>query len=183
MESILSSPATGTYTSSSNKACLGLQAIRCTSLFWKKIWGLQVPNKVKHLAWKACKDSLPTKTNMIRRRVIIEGYCDACKLHQEDVFMPCSSAQPCNLFRDLGLNGITACFRRAFLSLIFLSLFLQVTRSLTFLLLCCGQYGIGGITCAWASLHSHSARWLILLKIESWRELLVAWFFNNPDRW
>ena len=52
---------------------------------WKKIWGLQVPNKVKHLAWKACKDSLPTKTNLIRRKVIIEGCCDACKMHQEDV--------------------------------------------------------------------------------------------------
>ena len=52
---------------------------------WKKIQGLQVPNKVKHLAWKACKDSLPTKTNLIRRKIITEGYCDACKLHQEDV--------------------------------------------------------------------------------------------------
>ena len=52
---------------------------------WKKIWGLQVPNKVKHLAWKACKDLLPTKTNLIRRKVITESYCDVCKLHQEDV--------------------------------------------------------------------------------------------------
>ncbi|XP_030923317.1 uncharacterized protein LOC115950221 [Quercus lobata] len=52
---------------------------------WKKIWGLQVPNKVKHLAWKACKDSLPTKTNLVRKKVITEGCRDACKLHQEDV--------------------------------------------------------------------------------------------------
>ena len=67
-----------------------------TSL-WKKIWGLQVPNKVKHLAWKACKDSLPTKTNLIRRKVIIEGCCDACKLHQEDVvhaLFRCPALQP-----------------------------------------------------------------------------------------
>nr|POE87088.1 putative ribonuclease h protein [Quercus suber] len=55
------------------------------ALLWKKIWGLQVPNKVKHLAWKACKDSLPTKTNLIRRKIITEGCCDVCKLHQEDV--------------------------------------------------------------------------------------------------
>ena len=52
---------------------------------WKKIWGLQVPNKVKHLAWKACKDLLPIKTNLIRRKVITENCCDVCKLHQEDV--------------------------------------------------------------------------------------------------
>ena len=65
--------------------------------FWKKIWGLQVPNKVKHLAWKACKDSLPTKTNLISRKVITEGCCDACKLHQEDVFHAffcCLTLQP-----------------------------------------------------------------------------------------
>nr|POF07442.1 putative ribonuclease h protein [Quercus suber] len=64
---------------------------------WKKIWGLQVPNKVKHLAWKACKDSLPTKTNLIRRKVITEGYCDVCKLHQEDVvhtLFLCPALQP-----------------------------------------------------------------------------------------
>nr|POE88450.1 putative ribonuclease h protein [Quercus suber] len=64
---------------------------------WKKIWGLQVPNKVKHLAWKACKDSLPTKTNLIRRKVITEGCCDVCKLHQEDVvhaLFLCPALQP-----------------------------------------------------------------------------------------
>ena len=65
--------------------------------FWKKIWGLQVPNKVNHLAWKACKDSLPTKTNLIRRKVIIEGCCDACKLHQEVIvhaLFHCPALQP-----------------------------------------------------------------------------------------
>ena len=95
--------------------------------------------------------------------------------------MPCSSTQLCNLFGGLGLNGITARFKRAPLSLIFLSLFLQVIGSPNFLLLCYGHYGIGGIICAWASLHSYSVKWLILLKIESWRELLAALVFNNPD--
>ena len=109
---------------------------------WKKIWGLQVPNKVKHLAWKACKDLLPTKTNLIRRKVITKSCCDVCKLHQEDVVHALSIAQLCNQFGGLGFNGITARFRRAPLSLIFLSLFLQVIGSLISLLLCYRLYGI-----------------------------------------
>ncbi|KAL0005643.1 hypothetical protein SO802_013204 [Lithocarpus litseifolius] len=51
---------------------------------WKKIWGLNVPNKVKHLAWKACKDSLPTKMNLVRRKITTTSTCDRCKMHQED---------------------------------------------------------------------------------------------------
>ena len=32
---------------------------------WNKIWSLESPNKVKHLIWKACKNSLPTKGNLV----------------------------------------------------------------------------------------------------------------------
>ena len=46
---------------------------------WNKIWGLHVPNKIKHLAWKACKNALPTKLNLARRKIISDGCCDACK--------------------------------------------------------------------------------------------------------
>ena len=51
---------------------------------WKKISGLNVPNKVKHLTWRACKDSLPTKVNLVRRKITTTGTCDRCKMHQED---------------------------------------------------------------------------------------------------
>lgn len=54
-------------------------------LLWNKIWGLKVQNKVKHLVWKACKNSLPTKLNLVRRKVITDGQCDSCKQQHEDV--------------------------------------------------------------------------------------------------
>ena len=36
--------------------------LRC---FWKKLWRLPVPHKVKHFLWHACRDILPTKANLM----------------------------------------------------------------------------------------------------------------------
>ena len=69
-----------------------------------------------------------------------------------------SFAQPCKLYGDLRQIGTIARFRCAPLSVTFLSSFLQVTETPISLLLCCGQYGIGGIICVWASQQSHLAK-------------------------
>ena len=37
--------------------------------FWKRLWKLQVPHKVRHFAWRACRDILPTKENLFRRGI------------------------------------------------------------------------------------------------------------------
>ena len=49
------------------------------SSFWKGVWSLQVPNKVNNLLWRACKNSIPTKLNLLRRAIIVDPQCDRCK--------------------------------------------------------------------------------------------------------
>ena len=52
---------------------------------WKLIWSLQVPSKVKNFIWRAAKNSLPTKTNLVKRKVIDDDLCEHCKDQKEDV--------------------------------------------------------------------------------------------------
>lgn len=52
---------------------------------WKKIWNLPVPSMVKNILWRAYKNAIPTKVNLIRRRVIDDPLCECCKLCAEIV--------------------------------------------------------------------------------------------------
>ena len=42
---------------------------------WKGIWSLRIPNKVKKLLWRACRNALPTKANLVRRTIIDDPLC------------------------------------------------------------------------------------------------------------
>jgi len=44
------------------------------SPFWKKIWQLNVPPKIKIFAWHVCLDGLPTMLNLKRRGLNIAGF-------------------------------------------------------------------------------------------------------------
>ena len=37
--------------------------------FWKKLWSIQIPHKIRHFAWRAARDILPTKENLVCRKV------------------------------------------------------------------------------------------------------------------
>ena len=47
-------------------------------LFWNKLWALPLHHKVRHFAWRACRESLPTKANLMRCRVVQDQVCDEC---------------------------------------------------------------------------------------------------------
>lgn len=66
------------------------------SKFWKYIWKVNVPYKVRHFTWEACKNILPTKDNLVRRKVLSDGCCDECKVEVESsghLFWACLRTQ------------------------------------------------------------------------------------------
>nr|POE88850.1 hypothetical protein CFP56_37387 [Quercus suber] len=43
---------------------------------WKNIWDASVPNKVRNFLWRVCKNAIPTKKNLVQRKILTEGTCD-----------------------------------------------------------------------------------------------------------
>ena len=51
--------------------------------FWKQLWRCNVPHKVRHFAWRACSDILPTKANLVHRKVLRDSFCEECQREVE----------------------------------------------------------------------------------------------------
>ena len=46
--------------------------------FWKRIWQLWTPNKIKHFVWKACNNALPTLAKLYHRHIVTSEICEGC---------------------------------------------------------------------------------------------------------
>ena len=55
-----------------------------TSPVWKAIWRMNVPNRVKSLVWRAGRNALPTRMNMVRRHILTNAMCPKCKVQLEE---------------------------------------------------------------------------------------------------
>ena len=53
--------------------------------FWNSIWRIKVLGKIKHFIWKACTNSLPTKDNLMKRKILQEVVCHRCSDGVEDI--------------------------------------------------------------------------------------------------
>lgn len=53
--------------------------------FWDTLWRLKLPQKVKIFAWRACQEGLPSKQNLIRRRIPTTSQCCFCDTQVEDL--------------------------------------------------------------------------------------------------
>ena len=74
----------------------------------KVVWGLIVQNKVRNFIWRASRNSIPVKTNLVKRKVLIDDSCDHCHHDPEDVLHalwqcplldPVWNSNPCWNFR------------------------------------------------------------------------------------
>ncbi|KAK9995822.1 hypothetical protein SO802_020508 [Lithocarpus litseifolius] len=50
---------------------------------WKRIWSLNVPPKVRNFMWWACSNILPTKANLVQKKVQVDPICTVCGQHEE----------------------------------------------------------------------------------------------------
>ena len=50
---------------------------------WKLIWGLNIPNKVLNFIWRVCKEAIPAKRNLLRRKILTEDKCEQCGVEFE----------------------------------------------------------------------------------------------------
>ncbi|KAL8131971.1 hypothetical protein AgCh_007755 [Apium graveolens] len=79
--------------------------IQNDSISWKKLWNAKVPLKVKHFIWSAVRNILPTKDQLLTRRVDVNDKCPVCNDEIEIVYhvlVTCSMAK--QYWNDLGIN-------------------------------------------------------------------------------
>ena len=100
------------------------QASNQDSAFWKKLWSLEVPTKVKNFVWRASREALPVKDNLCRRRITTEGQCETCKTGEEtcshaiffcsDVQVMWNSDPQWQWLSEMTSNSVKDVFKRAF---------------------------------------------------------------------
>lgn len=66
--------------------------------FWRKLWNLKIPSKVKHFMWRAINGCLPTRDNLSMKRVAVNNLCLMCSAFPEKtlhILVQCSFATTC----------------------------------------------------------------------------------------
>lgn len=47
--------------------------------WWKKVWSLKVPNKIKHFVWKSFYNCIPTRVNLRVHHGEVDCICPLCR--------------------------------------------------------------------------------------------------------
>lgn len=84
----------------------------CDNIHWRGVWSLSIPPKVKHFVWRALKNSLPTRANLLRRGVAVDstcGQCDAATESLDHCLLECTRARSFWFGSSLGLRWSNDC--------------------------------------------------------------------------
>jgi len=54
--------------------------------FWKVLWRMNVPPKVRVFWWRVLHNSLPSKAELKRRHVARESHCEMCESRDDSLF-------------------------------------------------------------------------------------------------
>lgn len=63
---------------------------------WTKLWKRHLPNKIKLFGWRAWKDILPIRANLVKRNVLMDDQCEICKRYPKTTLhtiWECGTAQ------------------------------------------------------------------------------------------
>ena len=85
-----------------------LQASNEERGFWKKLWKIQVPEKIKHFLWWACTNSLTTKENLVKRKILPDAICSRYSGAHEDTL---HSLWSCDGLKEVWMKDFGWIFR------------------------------------------------------------------------
>ncbi|CAN1144884.1 Putative ribonuclease H protein At1g65750 [Linum perenne] len=54
-----------------------------TTKLWKWLWQLDLPPKIKYFLWRVCRNAVPTKSGLLRRRCGNSSICLTCNTNEE----------------------------------------------------------------------------------------------------
>ena len=73
---------------------------------WKGLWKLRIPNRTKTLMWRAISNALPTRVNLVKRKVPFDATCQLCGLEQESTLHALWSCPKLNGIWDVHFNSL-----------------------------------------------------------------------------
>lgn len=74
------------------------QQVDGNTKFWKCLWNLKIPPKVKNFMWRAVTNCLPTKDLLRVKKVNVDALCPLCNTTPESILhclVTCTYAQSC----------------------------------------------------------------------------------------
>ncbi|KAF4395739.1 hypothetical protein G4B88_013513 [Cannabis sativa] len=71
------------------------------AIYWKHMWNLKIPLKVKNLMWRAGMNFLPTMVQLRSKHVNVSSLCPVCQIEDETILHRLVSCPEATLSQDL----------------------------------------------------------------------------------